>query len=218
MMSLQSNLKSVKESFNSDEKLLESAFALEIMWKRYRKYIITLLICMVGVGIWWLVSNYIQSQKAIKASAAYERLISDSTDKEALESLKDASPALYDMYRYFNANNDSAVYEALADSQNAFVRSTAQYELASIQASKLLEANDIDESSLNQGLASLERTKPTSLKELAILQEAYLLFKANKVKEAHQKLILIPENSAFYNEAVIFKHFGLDNKFLLGGK
>ncbi|WP_369695786.1 tetratricopeptide repeat protein, partial [uncultured Helicobacter sp.] len=108
-MSLQSNLKSVKESFNSDEKLLESAFALEIMWKRYRKYIITLLICMVGVGIWWLVSNYIQSQKAIKASAAYERLISDSTDKEALESLKDASPALYDMYRYFNANNDSAV-------------------------------------------------------------------------------------------------------------
>ncbi len=69
------------------------------------------------------------------------------------------------MYRYFNANNDSAVYEALADSQNAFVRSTAQYELASIQASKLLEANDIDESSLNQALASLERTKPTSLKE-----------------------------------------------------
>ena len=38
-MSLQSNLKGVKEEFKSDEKLLENAFRLEILWRRYRKYV-----------------------------------------------------------------------------------------------------------------------------------------------------------------------------------
>lgn len=209
-MSLQSNLKSVKESFNSDEKILESAFTLEILWKRYRKYIIALIVCVIGVFAWIWVSEYIESRKAQKASSAYAKLLIDSTNEEALHTLKQSSPALYDMYRFFNTNNDMVAYEELAKSQNAFVRSLAQYEIASLKASEFVDSqNPINTASLAPYLASLESTKPTGLKNLALLQEAYLLFQAGEAQEAHQKLLLIPENTLFWEEAVNLKHYGL---------
>lgn len=217
-MSLQSNLKSIKASFDSDEKLLESAFTLEILWRRYRKYIIALLVCGAILGIWWLVSTYIDNAQKQAANAAYTQLIEDSTDEAALEKLKKSSPALYDMYRYFNANGDENVYQSLLDSENTFVRQLAQYEVASMQASALLDSlskdgkNDAQNSVLvSQNIESLERTKPTVLKHFALLQEAYLLFNVNKPKEAQQKLILIPEDSMFYNEAVNLKHLHISS-------
>lgn len=215
-MSLQSNLKSVKESFDRDEKILESAFALEILWRRYRKFIIAFLICAVGAIVWWYVSGYMQEVRAKEASAAYAKLLVDSTDKNALETLEQKSPALYDVYRFFNTHNDMATYEELTHSSNAFVRSLAQYELASLRASELIDSQnggikDVKNTdALMQNITNLESTKLASLKNFALLQEAYLLFQADKVKEAHQKLMLIPENSLFWEEAVSLKHFGLE--------
>ena len=112
----------------------------------------------VGLG-WFGISSYIQAQKAQEASAAYAVLMQDSENKEALESLQKASPNLYDMYMYFNANGDKANYEKLANSQNKLIKNLAKYEMA----------------------------------------------------EAHQKLMLIAENSPFAAEAMILKHYGLED-------
>lgn len=211
-MSLKTDLKDIKEEFNKDEKLLESAFRLEILWRRYRKYVILLILCMFGTGIGWIVNDYMVSKRAQEASLAYAKLVENATDKEALQALKNASPALYDLYRYSNAHGDIAVYESLVDSQNEFVRTLARYEVASYKASALLEkANSEDsyQATLAQNIESLEKTTSSSLKDLAILQEAYLLFQANKPQEAHQKLMLISENSPLYREAMMLKHFTL---------
>ena len=87
-MSLQSNLKGVKEEFKSDEKLLENAFRLEILWRRYRKYVFVALFCGAVALSWWGVSSYLSAQKAQQATEAYMALMQDSENKEALESLQ----------------------------------------------------------------------------------------------------------------------------------
>ena len=214
-MSLKTDLKDIKDEFNKDEKILESAFRLEILWRRYRKYIILLILCMFGIGIGWIINDYMVSKRAEEASLAYAKLAEDATDKEALQSLKKSSPALYDLYRYSNAHGDIAVYESLIDSKNEFVRTLARYEVASYRASSLLEKTNNQDSyqaALAQNLESLEKTTSSSLKDLAILQEAYLLFQAHKPQEAQQKLKLISESSPLYREAMMLKHFGLRDK------
>lgn len=50
-----------------------------------------------------------------------------------------------------------------------------------------------------------------ALRDLAILQEAYVLFQQDKIAEAHQKLMLIAENSPFAAEAMILKHYGFED-------
>lgn len=219
-MSLESNLKGVKESFSNDKKILESAFTLEILWRRYRKYVIAIIVCGAVALIWQTIDSCLDSQRSKEASAAYLKLVEDSTDMQALESLKKASPALYDMYSYFNANGDISIYERLVNSSNEFVRSIARYEVASLKASDLdlleNQKKDGDSVAITQSLQDLENTKPTILRNLAILQEACLLFDLNRIDEAHQKLLLIPENTMLYEEALNLRHFGI--KFLASNK
>ncbi|BBB19595.1 hypothetical protein [Helicobacter cinaedi] len=211
-MSLQSNLKGVKEEFKSDEKLLENAFRLEILWRRYRKYVYVAVVCgAVGLG-WFGISSYIQAQKAQEASAAYAVLMQDSENKEALESLQKASPNLYDMYMYFNANGDKANYEKLANSQNKLIKNLAKYEVATLNLSEKIQDKDtIKNTDFTGEFKSLENVEYKALRDLAILQEAYVLFQQDKIAEAHQKLMLIAENSPFAAEAMILKHYGLED-------
>ncbi len=211
-MSLQSNLKGVKEEFKSDEKLLENAFRLEILWRRYRKYVYVAVVCgAVGLG-WFGISSYLSAQKAQEASAAYAVLMQDSENKEALESLQKASPNFYDVYMYFNANGDKANYEKLANSQNKLIKNLAKYEVATLNLSEKIQDKDaIKNADFTGEFKSLENVEYKSLRDLAILQEAYVLFQQDKIAEAHQKLMLIAENSPFAAEAMILKHYGLED-------
>lgn len=206
-MSLKDNLKSVKAEFNKDEKILENAFRLEILWKRYKKYIIALLVLVIAWIVYVVANNYIASSKAQAATQAYHKLIENANDTQALANLKHNSPTLYELYSYFNANGDVSVYESLLDSKNDFIKALATYEIASINASKLLESKKFDEASLKPQLDALDTISQSSLKDLALMQEAHLLFLANRPNEAHQKLMLIPENSIFAQAVANLKHY-----------
>ena len=214
-MNLQSNLKGVRDELQKDEKLLENAFRLEILWRRYRKYVFGLIVIAVGFGLWWAISDYMQQNRAKEASSAYDKLIVDSHNQAALDTLKNASPKLYDVYRYFNASGDKTLYEELSHSQLDFLRDVARYELASINASQTIQnLKDNDDKAhfkaqISQDLQSLERTKEGALKDLAILQEAYMLIVAGDTEQAHQKLLLISPNSPFAQEANNLKHYGV---------
>lgn len=208
-MSLQSNLKAVKEEFKSDEKILENAFRAEILWRRYRKYVIVLLLCGIGFGVYLGIESYLRTQKAQAASSAYAKLVENATDEKALLELKNSSKELYELYRYFNASGDKAVYEELANSQNKLIANLAQYELASLNASASMTESSLSESSIQEALSlGLDSVKQANLRDFALLQEAFLLFKADKIKEAHQKLLLIPETSPLSGEAKLLRHYG----------
>lgn len=208
-MSLRSNLKQVKEEFKSDEKMLENAFRLEILWRRYRKYVYVALLCGVCGLVWLGVSSYMQAKRAQEASAAYAILAKDSQNKEALESLRKASPQFYDVYRYFHANGDRAVYEELKTSQNALIKGLAQYELATLELGEMIGGKDMAHADFSKVFHALEGVEYTALKDLGILQEAYVLIKQDKITEAHQKLALIAEGSPFFGEALALRHYGL---------
>lgn len=211
-MSLQSNFQSVKEEFKSDEKMLENAFRLEILFRRYRFYLAFLLLCIAGGLIWWAVSHSIQSSRMQAANAAYSTLVDNPKDEHALTILKEKSPALYDLYLYTNANGNKQTYESLQSSQNAFVKTLANYEIASMQASDLLDSKNDQTAQRAQSIEKLDQTVQGSLKDFATLQSAYLLLVAGEINQAHQKLLLISQDSPFKTQAMLLKHYGIQLK------
>ena len=199
-MSLKENLKNIKQEFDQDEKMLESAFRLEILARRYRRYIAAGIICLLALGIGYGVYNYMDSQRTKQATQAYAKLLEDVTDEQALKSLAQASPELYDLYRYGNANGDSEVFKSLLHSKNELVRTLAAYEIASINAGEANEKGQLD-------ISGLDKVKASALKDLALLQEAFLLFSHSSIQEAKDKLLLIPDNSILREEAQMMRHY-----------
>ena len=113
---------------------------------------------------------------------------------------------------YFNANGDKANYEELTNSQNKLIKNLAQYEMATLNLSEKIQDKDaIKNADFTGEFKSLENVEYKALRDLAILQEAYVLFQQDKIEIAHQKLMLIAENSPFAAEAMILKHYGLED-------
>lgn len=207
-MSMKSNLNNIKDEFQQNGKMLEGAFRVEILLRRYRR-LIALIICVIlGFFVWYGVSSYMEGKRVQEATKAYAKLLEDSRDEEALKSLEQASPELHDLYVYVNAHGDMSKLEKLVSSKNEFVRTLAIYELASSKASSALEDKELQKN-LASYVADLEKVGEGPLKNLALLQEAYLYFLDSKPMEAHQKLMLIPSQvSPVLQPSVnMFKHY-----------
>ncbi|TLD81773.1 hypothetical protein LS68_001755 [Helicobacter sp. MIT 05-5293] len=203
-MSLKQNLKTIKQEFDQDEKMLENAFRLEILARRYRRYLIAIAVILVAIGVWYGVSHYLKAQHTHQATAAYAKLLEDSTDSEALKALEKASVELYDLYRYSNANEDE-VFQSLTHSKNELVRILATYELASIEAGKADK-----EGKLNT--ANLDATPNYPLKDFALLQEAFLLFNHHQAQNARDKLLLVSQPSILQEEVDNLRHYQIFEK------
>lgn len=207
-MSVKSNLNNIKGEFQQDGKMLEGAFRVEILLRRYRR-LIALIICVIlGFFVWYGVSSYMEGKRVQEATKAYAKLLEDSRDEEALKVLKQVSPELHDLYLYVNAHGDMSKLEKLVLSKNEFVRTLAIYELASSKASSALEDKELQKN-LTSYVADLEKVGEGPLKNLALLQEAYLYFLDSKPMEAHQKLMLIPSqvSSVLQSSVNMFKHY-----------
>lgn len=203
-MSLKQNLKTIKQEFDQDEKMLENAFRLEILIRRYRRYLIAIVVILVAVGVWYGVSHYLKAQHTHQATAAYAKLLQDSTDDEALKALEKANVELYDLYRYSNANDDE-VFRSLIHSKNELVRILAAYELASIEAGKADKEGKLD-------VTKLDVTPNYPLKDFALLQEAFLFFNHHQAQSARDKLLLISQPSILQEEADSLRHYQILEK------
>lgn len=207
-MSAKSNLNNIRDEFQQDGKMLEGAFRVEILLRRYRR-LIAIGVCVIfGVFVWYGMSSYMESKRMQEATKAYAKLLEDSRDEEALKALQQASPELYDLYAYINAHGDISKLERLVSSKNEFVRTLAVYELASSKASSAIEDKELQKN-LASYVADLEKVSEGSLKNLALLQEAYLYFLDSKPMEAHQKVMLIPSevNPVLQPSVNMFKHY-----------
>lgn len=208
-MSVKLKLKNIKDEFQEDGKMLEGVFRMEILYKRYRRVIIFILCLAVCVCVSYVMRLYFEDKRVNDATRAYAQLIENSSDEEALKKLAKASPELYDLYRYANARGDDSQLETLTSSTNAFVRSLAIYDLASNKAGAALNDGDKLKDKLDSYIVGLDQVSGVSLKNLALLQEAYLYFLAGSPKEAHQKLMLIPSqvDSAIQPSVMMLKHY-----------
>jgi len=187
------NITDVKRELSSDEKVLESAFKLETLYKKY-KFIIWAVV--IGLILFFSVKAVMQSlheSNLAKANQAFLTLQSKADDKEALKVLQEKNPALYELYSYSQAakNDNTETLAQLSKSTNSVISDVSKYTL------NVLEHKSTDSK---------------IYKEMSIIEDAYLAIKTGDAKSANAKLDLIPENSTLYMLASLLKHSTLKAK------
>ena len=181
------DINDVKKELSSDEKLLESAFKLESIYKKY-KYAIwgvagALIVAYAGSQI----STYMQNSRLEAANSALLSLEKNPNDTKALATLKEKNAKLYELYIYSKSANSGDVegLEKLLNSQNDIVADGAKYHL---------------------GLAKKAPKDSKLYHDLVLIEEAYLAIKKGDIQEAKTKLSLVNQNSQVANIAKLLEH------------
>jgi len=187
------NIADVKRELSGDEKVLESAFKLETLYKKYKFIIWTVVI---GLILFFVGRNVMQSMHEAELSAANQAFLtlqSKSDDADALKVLKEKNPKLYELYAYAQAskNKDTKTLANLAKSKNNVVSDMSTY---------------------TEKVLADKRTDSKLYKEMSIIEDAYLSIKSGDIKRAKAKLDLISQDSALSMLASLLKHSTLKEK------
>ncbi len=177
----------IKKEFSSDEKVLESAFKLETLYKKYKVLLWTVVIVLLLAFAGKTTMDAIKTASLAEANKAFLTLQANPDDAAALATLKEKNPALYDLYTFSQAtkNKDSKSLAELSGSSDPIISDMSAYTAA------VLDNKSID--------SQLYR-------EMALLEQAYLAIKAGDTKNAKLKLELIDERSPLYTLASLLKH------------
>lgn len=186
-MSIKDNVNFVKTELSGDEKVLESAFRLESL---YRKHKVKLWGAIAAVFLFFgaqLVMNAIQETKLAEANKAFLTLQNKSDDADALKILKENNFALFELYSYAQAaeKQDIKALESLSASSNTVIADASKYTAA------ILNKKPVDSK---------------LYKELALFVDAYLAINAGNAKMAKDKLELIDERSPLSVISGFLKH------------
>lgn len=183
----------VKRELSSDEKVLESAFKLETLYKKYKVVIWAVIIGLLVFFLGRSVMQTLKEARLAEANAAFMTLQTKADDAEALATLKEKNPVLFELFTFAQASNNKDVkaLKALSDSSNEVVADSSRY-----------------------AAAAIEKKKSDSIlyKEMSFIEDAYLDIKAGKAKEAQNKLALIGEDSPLSMLAALLKHSTLKAK------
>ncbi|RXJ83734.1 tetratricopeptide repeat protein [Arcobacter sp. CECT 8985] len=189
-MSLKENVDFVKNELDSEEKFLESFVKLERFYKKYKILLITLLIVIIVAVIGINVKNYFDGQNKIKANIAFEEVLKDFNNKDALKTLKDTNKKLYEVALYLKAKKAGKN----ADVDVMFFGAISKYEKA-LKEKNISKLNDI---SMKDDFL---------LKEFALFNKALLETKSGKYTDAKATLKLIPKESKVYELVKILNHY-----------
>ncbi len=187
-MSIKDEIQHVKEELSSDEKLLENAFKLERLYKKYKFLIWTLVIVIVagfgGNAAW---NAYLQSKRDA-ANDAFLTLQQDPNNRAAQAALQENNPRLYDLFRLSQAvhNGSGETLEALAANADPMIADLARYHAAALQQ---------------------KAVDSIYYHDFSLLEEAYLQLKKGDKAAARAKLALIPETSPAARIAQLLKHY-----------
>ena len=197
-MGAKDNIEFIKEEISNEEKFLEQVIKVERFYKRYKKQILggltIVLVFSIGYWLYGLKKDY-----DLKVSnEAYLNLLKNPDSKKDLQTLKNKNPKLYLLFLFQEAmkNSNSNELKKIA-SKNIFpISNIAKYQSASI----LKDQKELQNYEYNQNAL---------LKDIAILQEAFLFYKQNRFKEAKEKLDNISVNSLVYPYAKFLLHYGI---------
>ena len=168
-MSIKDDVNFVKKELSGDEKVLESAFKLETIYKKYKVHIWGLLIVLVVFFGGRSAMESIHETKLATANEAFLALQVKADDADALKILQENNPALFELFSYSQAvkKQDTKTLEALSKSKNVVIADASAYTAAT------LNKKPVDS---------------TLYKELALFEEAYLAIQAGDTKKAKAKL------------------------------
>ena len=186
-VSIQDDVNYVKKELSGDEKVLESAFKLESLYKKYKFQlwgVIAVLILFFGGQS---VMGTLHEAKLVKANEAFLTLQSNSDDTNALKVLQENNPALLELYTYAQAvkKEDIKALESLTSSTNSVIADASAY---------------------TAGVLNKKPVDSKLYKEMVLFEEAYLAILAGDVKMAQNKLELIDERSSLSVIKEFLKH------------
>ena len=186
-MSIQDDVKFVKKELSSDEKVLVSAFKLETLYKKHKFKIWAVAAALILFFVGKTAMDAMHNAKLAEANQAFLTLQTKADDVQALQTLKEKNPALFELFSYAQAvkKHDIKALNALAGSSNAVIADSSKYVAATLE----------------------KKSSDSKLyKEMALLEEAYLAIKAGDPKSARSKLELINERSSFAMLASLLRH------------
>lgn len=177
----------IKEKLSGDEKVLESVFKLETLYKKYKFIIWALVIALI---LFFLGRAYMQSihtSNLAEANEAFLTLQTKADDTEALAILKEKNPKLFELFTFtqdVKKENVTALKE-LGTSENMIIADASTYVYSVLE----------------------KQPKDSKLyAEMVLFQQAYLAIKAGDIKSAKQKLNLIEEGTPLFMLASLLKH------------
>ena len=192
-MSIKDDVKYVEKSLSGDEKVLESVFKIEEFYKKYKFVVWGTVAALILFFAGKVAMEAMHEAKLADANKAFLTLQSKADDTQALQTLKEKNPALFELFTYSQAvkNKDVNALNALAGSSNAVIADSSKYVAATLE-------NKSSDSTL--------------YKEMALLDAAYLAIKVGDIKGAKAKLELIDERSSLSMLASLLKHATLKAK------
>jgi len=181
------NIADVKKELSSDEKVLESAFKLETLYKKHKFKIWGVVAALVIFFGGKAVQESMHEAQLKTANEAFLVLQQNPTDKASLKMLKENNPALLELFSYAQAvkNQDMKTLETLSSSKNEIIAEASTY---------------------TAGALNKKPVDSILYEEMALFEEAYLAIGAGDAKKAKEKLELIDERSPLAVISGFLKH------------
>lgn len=189
-MSIKNDVDYIKEELNSEEKFLESFVKLERFYKKNKVIIIAAIVIIVGLVIGYYTTKYIQNSNKTEANIAFNKVLENPKDSQALETLKTKSDKLYQLALYLNAKDEGKT----VDVNIKYLKEISTYQEA-------LAKNDIAK------LNSVSMQNDFLLKEFAIFNKALIQTENGKFEDAKATLKLIPADSKVNDLVKVLKHY-----------
>ena len=196
-MGLKENVDALKQELSTEEQFLESVIKAEGFFKKYKKALIAAATVIVVALLIYLSVDYIKNRNLVQANQALAVLEKNPSDANALKTLKEKDEALYEMFQ-FSVAAGSGKADQLAKvaqtSKDPILRDLAEYQSASLKEDA-------------KGLESYSQKQEALLREVALLDEAFLLFSEGKNDAARKRLEMIPLTSQLQGIVQSFAHY-----------
>jgi hypothetical protein len=160
--------KEIIKEIKEEESLLLKIFQLEKIVNKYKYQIIGFFGLLIVVFIGYQIKSYINEQNLIKTNKAYDALLVNPNNKEALKELKN-NPKLFNLYLLHNSKSVEELQKVANGS--GIVANIAKYEIAAMKGDK-------------KSLENYSMSINAVYKDLALLNVERLYLQENNHKKA----------------------------------
>jgi len=187
-MSLKENVDYIKQEISTEEQFFESFFKVEKIYKKYKLLIIGTVIAALVYFIGSAINDYIKEQNTIAANNAFNILIKNPKDKNALSVLEEKNKQLLEIVMYKNSK------EFTLKNNVIFLDKIATFNQA-------IKNNDV------KALNTLILDTKFVLRDYAIFNKALIQVNNKEYKKAKVTLNTIKDNSQVTTLSNLLKHY-----------
>ncbi|MGK0255417.1 MAG: hypothetical protein ACI81I_000013 [Arcobacteraceae bacterium] len=185
-MSFKDDVKYIKKEIFAEESYIENFFKVEKLFKRYKKVIVLVIVIVIVSAIGYYVSSYLTQQNKLQANVAFNTLLQNPNNKEAMAVLKVKNTKLYEILQYKQNNTKEINVE--------FFKELTEYTNA-------IKENNIDK------INKVTYKQNFLLKDFALFNKALIQTQNEKYVEARNTLKLIDNKSEVSPIAKMLEHY-----------